>query len=68
MEVQQVPIQLLLVAILEVLVYGVVLGANVAVGAFCNASGDTTPFSGGGGAIAIGFTVDASNKEAIAMG
>ena len=58
--------------------YGVVLGVNsssgnntagnVALGAFCNASGDTTPFSGGGGAIAIGFTVDASNKEAIAIG
>ena len=59
-------------------VYGVVLGVNsssanntagnVAIGAFCNSSGDTTPFSGGGGAIAIGFTVDASNKEAIAIG
>ncbi|MES2577060.1 MAG: hypothetical protein V4589_05580 [Bacteroidota bacterium] len=58
--------------------YGVILGVNsssgnntpgnVAVGAFCNASGDTTPFSGGGGAIAIGFTVDATNKEAIAIG
>ena len=59
-------------------VYGVVLGVNsssvnntagnVAIGAFCNSSGDPTPFSGGGGAISIGFTVDASNKEAIAIG
>lgn len=41
---------------------------NVAVGSFCNASGDTTPITGGGGAIALGYTVTASNREAIAIG
>lgn len=41
---------------------------NTALGSFCNASGDTTPITGGGGAIAIGYTVTSSNKESISIG
>jgi hypothetical protein len=60
--------------------YGVALGinnnvtndtaGNIAIGSFCNVSGDPTLFSGGGGAIAIGFTVqcDTQKKEAVAIG
>ncbi len=58
--------------------YGVLLGVgntntnntagNVAVGSFNVVTGDTTPFSGGGGAIAIGYTTSALNKGSIAIG
>lgn len=58
--------------------YGVMIGinnngtnatsGNIAIGSSNNVAGDTTPITGGGGAIALGFTVSALNKEAIAIG